>query len=172
MGNHIKSADLNIQNGLLVGRMNFHSGLNILSGENGTLKTKTLQYIKSSASKELFDPRTPCRIQSVSPKRNAQRRAFQQVYDQFRRENKKLEGLINERNINDATFEEYPSLGDLFYVVYEDLCKDGGNQKDKMQQAADEFNRVIGQIFGHYRLIAEWNDATGSPTIELIVKSR
>lgn len=166
MGNYILSSDLNVQGGLLLGKMGFLPGLNILSGENGTFKTKTLQYIKTGP-KVLFDPQTPCRIQAMSPKRNSQRKAFQQVYDQFRRENKKLESVINERNINDATFEEYPSIADLYYVVYDDMCKDGGNQKEKMQEATDEFNEVIKKIFGHYELIANWNESTGTPTIEL-----
>jgi len=167
MGNYIESIDLNIQNGLLTGKMDFLPSLNILSGENGTFKTKSLQFIKSGA-KKLFDPQVPCRIQAVSPKRNAQRKAFQQVYDQFRRENKKLETVINERNINDTTFEEYPSIADLFYVVYEDNCKDGGNQKEKMQQTVVEFNKVIGKIFENYQLTAHWNDSTGTPSIELL----
>ena len=167
MGNHILSADLNIQGGLLVGTMRFLPGLNILSGENGTFKTKVLQALKGG-QRLLSDPKSPCRIQAVSPKRNAQRRAFQQVFDLFRRENKKLDGVINERNINDATFEEYPALGDLYYVVYDDLCKDGGNQIEKMQNTAVEFNTVIKRIFSQYELVAQWNSSTGSPTIELL----
>ena len=153
MGNYIQSVDLDIQNGLLTGRMSFHPGLNILSGENGTFKTKTLQAIKANATKTLFDPQSPCRMQAVSPKRNAQRRAFQDIYNQFRRESKKLEAVINERNINDAAFEDYPSLGDLYYVVFEDLCKDGGNQREKMQEAANDFNKVISKVFSHYKLV-------------------
>ena len=166
MGNHILSSDLNVQGGLLLGKMDFLPGLNILSGENGTFKTKTLQFIKTNP-KVQFDPQTPLRIQAMSPKRNSQRKAFQQVYDQFRRENKKLESVINERNISDATFEEYPSIADLYYVVYDDMCKDGGNQKDKMQEATGQFNDVIRKIFGHYELISSWNESTGTPAIEL-----
>jgi len=169
MGNYIQSADFNIQNGLLEGSMSFLPGLNILSGENGTFKTKLLQAIKKNkATRHLFDPQSPCRIQAISPKRNAQRRAFQVVFEQFRRENKNLEGVINERNINDAAFEDYPALGDLYYVVYEDFCKDGGNQKEKMEQTTNEFNKVIKKIFERYELSTDWNESTGSPTIELL----
>jgi hypothetical protein len=108
----------------------------------------------------------------VSPKRNAQRRAFNQIFEQFRRNNTKLDGLTNERNINDGAFEEYPALGDLFYVVYDDLCKDGGNQIEKMSQAAESFNRVIQRVFPHYALVAEWNRVGGTPNIELIKNGR
>lgn len=166
MSNYIEFADFNVQDGLLQGRMSFQPGLNIISGENGTLKTKALQTLKSGQA-TLYDQKSPCRRQAISPKRNAQRRAFKQIYETSRQKNLKLEGVINERNINDGAFEDYPALGDLFYVVYEDLCKDGGNQVDKMQQAADDFNSVIQKVFPHYRLVAEWNSNTGSPDIEL-----
>ena len=167
MNNHIKYADLDVQNGLLVGRMFFQPGLNILSGENGTLKTKALQALKTDQA-TLSDPGSPCRRQAISPKRNAQRRAFRQIFEQSRQQNLKLAGVITERNINDAAFEEYPALGDLFYVVYEDLCKDGGAQIDKMKEAKSEFNSVIQRVFPHYELEAEWNESTGSPDIGII----
>ena len=86
----------------------------------------------------MFDPAGACRVQAVSPKRNAQRRAFKVAYEALRRNATKLDSLINERNINDATFEEYPALGDLFYVVYDDLCRDGGDQIAKMGAAVKE----------------------------------
>ena len=166
MSNFIKSADLNIQGGLLQGNMSFNPGLNIISGENGTLKTKTLHFLKASAV-NFNDPAIPCRRQAISPKRNAQRRAFRQVFEQSRQQNLKLDKVINERNINDAAFEDYPALGDLFYVVYEDLCKDGGNQKNKMEETANEFNKVIQKIFPNYELEAIWNTTTGSPDISI-----
>ena len=143
MPNYIESAQVDIHNGLLSGIVSFHPGLNLISGENGTLKTKLLQSLKSGAQIRLHDPNSPCTRQAVSPKRNAQRRAFQQVFDQLRRNNTTLDGLINERNINDGAFEDYPAIGDLFYVVYDDLCKDGGNLIAKMNEAAREFNAVM-----------------------------
>lgn len=167
MGNHIVCADLDIQGGLLSGRISFSEGLNILSGENGTLKTKALHAIKSGEVVS-HDPSSPCRRQAISPKRNAQRRAFREIIEQSRRSNLKLESLITERNINDNAFEEYPALGDLFFVVYDDLCKDGGNQKEKMLSATEEFNSVIQRIFPNYELIANWNETSGAPNIELM----
>jgi len=167
MANYVQSADLNVQNGLFVATMSFLPGLNLLSGENGTLKTKVLHALKTGGVRS-HDPTSPCRRQAVSPKRNAQRRAYQQVYDQFRRDKKSLDTVINERNINDTAFEDYPALGDLFYVVNDDLCKDGGDQIERMKKAASEFNSVIRRIFPHYELIAEWSKATGTPAIELL----
>src|SRR5262249_15679484 len=88
--------------------------------------------------------------------------------DQIRSENIRFDGLINERNINDATFEPYPALGDLFYVYYDHLRKDGGSQTEKMRQTVDEFNNVIKRVFPHYQLPANWNPTAGSPKIELL----
>jgi len=154
MRNYIESADLNIQGGLLAGTIAFKPGLNLISGENGTFKTKLLQSLAAGSGVHLKSPTANLRRQAISPKRNAQRRAFQQIYAQLRQQNVKLEGLLNTRGINDAAFEEYPALGDLFYVVYEDFCRDGGNQIDKMQKSAIELNRVISRLFLHYALVA------------------
>jgi len=168
LGNPITSAIVNVQNGLLTGEITFLPGLNFISGENGTLKTKLLQSLKSSANLTFANPGVVCRRQAISPKRNAERRAFQDAFTQLRRDNTKLEGLINERNINDGTFEKYPAVGDLFYVVYEDLCRDGKDQIEHMHQTEDTFNDVVSRIFPQYTLRAEWNLATGNPTIEIV----
>lgn len=168
MANHIVQAQVNLHDGVLAGTIAFQPGLNLISGENGTLKTKLLQALKGGANVQLSDPSVACRRQAISPKRNALRRAFQQVFELFRRNNTKLEGLINERNINDAAFEEYPALGDLYYVVYDDLCKDGGSQIEKMNAATAQFNAVITRIFPHYRIVAEWNAVAGAPSIRLM----
>lgn len=167
MANYIESADVNILDGLFSKSVTLLPRLNFISGENGTFKTKFLQYLKGSQVR-LRDPGQPCRIQAISPKRNAERKNFQTIFQQFRQQNMKLASLINERNINDQSFDNYPSLGDLFYVVYDDRCKDGGNQKQKMQETTDEFNKVIQSLFVHYKLVSEWNNSEGRPTIELL----
>jgi predicted ATPase len=167
MANYIESAEINILNGLFAGSVTLSSRLNFISGENGTLKTKFLQALREGKGK-LHEPGQPCRIQAISPKRNAERRTFQAIFQQFRKTNMKLEALINQRKINDQTFDNYPSLGDLYYVVYDDLCKDGGNQIEKMAETARQFNTVIKSLFEHYELISEWNSQEGRPTIELL----
>jgi energy-coupling factor transporter ATP-binding protein EcfA2 len=169
MTNTILRADLNVQNGLLTGPITFQPGLNFISGENGTLKTKLLQFLRSAGVPPIHTGQpasTPLRRQAFSPRRNAQRRSFHQIIDQLRRENVQLDGLINEKDINDASYENYPSLGDLFYVVYNYLSRDGEKPpKHYMASAAAQFNAVIVQVFPNYRLHAEWID--GSPSISI-----
>lgn len=162
---YMKSAAIDIQEGLLRARISFQPGLNLISGENGTFKTKLLQTLRNTAP-EWSIPGPGGRRQAISPKRNAQRRGFTAIWNELRRENKKLEGMINERDINDGTFEAYPSIGDLYYAVYDDLCKDGGSQTEKMNEATSTFNRVIQQIFPNYELRARW--LSGAPSIDIL----
>lgn len=168
MSKTIVSAKINILD-LLVETIEFKPGLNIISGENGTLKTRMLQQMKTEHERLLFSEKDPAvRMQAISPKRNAESRAFRTIYDSFRQENKKLATLINERNINDRTFDTYPSLGELFYVVYDDLCKDGGDQRRKMVETTTRFNGVIRKLFSTYKLASNWDVEAGQPNIVLV----
>jgi hypothetical protein len=169
MSNYIKAANLYIHSGILEGMIQFDAGLNLISGENGTLKTKVLQQLKTQqAQLVLSQAGGACRIQAFSPKRNAQRRTYETTFNEFRQQNRKLESHITEGNINDYTFENYASLGDLYYLVHERFCRDGGNQRDMMDKTTEEFNTVIQRIFPRYRLASTWNLNSGSPNIRLI----
>ncbi len=165
----ILSANVNILD-LLVGNLEFSSGLNILSGENGTLKTRLLQQLKNEPARLVVSegPAGPLRVQAVKSETECRATAFSTIFADFRQKNQKLDALINKRSINDQTFDNYPSLGDLFYVVYDDLCKDGGDQQAKMTEATEQFNGVIGKLFSNYELVSEWNPSAGSPNIKMI----
>jgi len=177
MGNYITEVEANLVNGLLRGTISFRPGLNILSGENGTLKTKLLQHIKATpnAVKASGASGVPLKICAISPKRNAERRKFEQIIQSFRQKNRTFKNVMNDwanAKINDQTFENYPALGDLYYVVYTDLCKDGGDQCKKMDQVTREFNAVIKRTFEDYDLSSEWNASTGAPDLKLTKKKR
>jgi predicted ATPase len=121
MRNHIVKANLNILGGLLQGTMEFTQGLNIVSGENGTLKTQLLQALRagSAVASEIG---TPLRMQTFSPKRNSERRATEAILQYFRQSNRTWETNLNERvgaQINVSGFDNYPSLGDLYYLIFE-----------------------------------------------------
>lgn len=190
MNNYVKSIQVNILD-LLIGTINFEPGLNILSGENGTLKTKLLQTIRSQlpsagmgmpynapahiATNQLVtsNPAQQLRMQAISPKRNTERRNIESIIQYLRSQNQTIDTFINQRaaaQINDRTFEPYPALGDLFYALYEKLCRDGGNQKEKMEIVTSEFNAVIKSIFQEYALISQWSEASGTPRISLLKK--
>lgn len=202
MGNYIKFVKVNILNGVLSGTMEFVPGLNIISGENGTLKTKLLQFIKSNSQSTTYVgsaieavitvasmtgvtqhdtapipvgltpvPLGFIRTLAISPKRNAERRSIESVIQFFRQNNRNIDTIISERGsaqINDQTFDAYASAGELYYAMYERRCRDGGNQRDKMNEVTAEFNYVIKSIFRDYELVSAWSDVTGAPQISLI----
>jgi predicted ATPase len=169
MNNHILRANLNIRN-LLQGMMEFTPGLNIISGENGTFKTQLLQTLKNQGGVEALILTQPLRIQAISPKRNSQRQAFEQMLQVFRQNNRTLETLQNERlsgQINDATFDNYPSLAECFYLIFDHRCRDGSDRQKHMEQVTEEFNKVINSVFPHYSLISTWNPQSGNPSIQM-----
>lgn len=169
MRNFIKQANLNILNGTLAGTMQFSPGLNLIGGENGTFKTKLLQQLRSGATVPNV-PNVAVRIQSINPKRNSERRAAEQIWQQFRQQNRTLDVVLSERisaQINDSGFENYPSLGDLYYLVFEHRTKDGADRREHMKTVMEEFNTVIQSIFQHYALVAEWDENTGAPKIRI-----
>ena len=70
--------------------------------------------------------------------------------------------------INDGSFENYPSLGDLFYFLYEFRCRDGGSQIVHMESVTNDFNEVISDVFPEYNLKSEWNPNPGTPRLRLL----
>ncbi|ANP46058.1 AAA family ATPase [Candidatus Viadribacter manganicus] len=169
MQNYIDFVSLNILNGILSGKMEFLPGLNLIGGENGTLKTKVLQQLKSGGP-VAKDPSKALRIQAFSPKRNSERRAANQIVQTFRQQNRTFDTLMGERlaaNINDASFDNYPSLGELYYLVFDQRCRDGTDRRAHMGAVTSEFNKVIQTIFAEYELVADWDDKAGSPLIRM-----
>lgn len=167
MRNYIVSAKVDVLRGLLRGTMEFLPGLNIISGENGTLKTQLLQALRSGGGVEAHLP-GGLRMQTFSPKRNSERRASEAILQFFRQNNRTWETNVNERigaQINTSGFDNYPSLGDLYYLLFEHRCKDGTDRKTHMEALTGEFNEVIRSVFPHYRLQAHWDAKLGAPRI-------
>lgn len=96
MNNRIARGNLNILNGILQGVMEFTPGLNIISGENGTLKTQLLQALRSGSGEPALLGQ-PLRMQAISPKRNSDRRAAEQILQVFRQNNRTWESSVSER---------------------------------------------------------------------------
>ena len=169
MGNHIVTANLNILDGLLKGTMEFTPGLNIISGENGTLKTQLLQALRGSAAVP-SDPGVTLRMQSISPKRNSERRATEAILQHFRQNNRTWEINLSERvkaQINASGFDNYPSLGDLYYLIFEHRCKDGADRRVHMSAVTKEFNEVIQAVFPQYQVRSVWDEPLGAPRISM-----
>ena len=170
MANRILRASVNLVGGLLQGTIEFEPGLNLISGENGTLKTKLLQSLKGNTV-ERSDPNVPLVTQSISPKRNSERRAAEGILQFFRQHNRTWDTELTERvgaQIKDTGFENYPSLGELFYYIFQHRCKDGSDRKAHMEAVVEQFNAVIQAVFPQYELMAEWDAAgLGEPRIRM-----
>ena len=167
MRNYIVSAKVDVLGGLLRGTMEFLPGLNIISGENGTLKTQLLQALRSGGGVQAH-LHAGLRMQTFSPKRNSERRASEAILQFFRQQNRTWETNINERigaQINTSGFDNYPSLGELYYLLVAHRCKDGTDQTAHMNSLTAEFNGVIRSVFPHYRLHAMWDKDLGAPRI-------
>ena len=168
MANRIARASVNLFNGTLQGTIEFTRGLNLISGENGTLKTKLLQALKGDVVKA--DPDAPLVTQSISPKRNSERRAAESILQYFRQNNRTWDTELNERvgaPIRDTGFDNYPSLGELFYYVFQHRCKDGADRRTHMDAVSAVFNAVIRAVFPEYALMAHWDEALGEPRIQM-----
>ena len=173
---YIISFDADVLNGVLRSAISFSPGLNIISGENGTLKTKLLQQVKEHPQRAEVNQGNPAslRIRAISPRRNAERKAFNEVVQRFRSQNRTIETVQTEwtnARTNDQTFEAYPSLAEVFYAVYLDRCKDGGLQKEKMEAVTAEFGAVIRQTLPDYELVSEWMPTTGAPVLKVRKKA-
>ena len=149
--------------------MEFLPGLNLIGGENGTLKTKLLQQLRGGSFKATIPNPAP-RIQAISPKRNSERRAAEQMWQQFRQQNRTLDALLNERisaQIKDSGFDNYPSVGELYYLDFEHRAKDGGDRRNHMRAVTEDMNSVIRSVFQQYQLVSEWNSTSGVPMIRI-----
>ena len=123
-----------------------------------------------SGSHELHIPTTTIRIQAISPKRNSERRAAETIIQHFRQNNRTWDLNVSERlgsQINDASYDNYASLGELFYLLFEHRCKDGDDRKSHMVELTKNMNVVINTVFPHYELLAEWDANLGAPRIKM-----
>ncbi|MCX6096732.1 MAG: AAA family ATPase [Candidatus Bipolaricaulota bacterium] len=176
MTNHIVSASLNLFDGVLDATMAFRPGLNILAGENGTLKTQVLKQLKDAkdvSGKVRRAESSILRVQAISPKRNLELRNTEQLLDFLRHENRTMEKVVAEVEhfaLNDRTFPRYPTFGELFYLTYEEAKKDGRKQIDAMEEVASSLNGVVQRVFTDYVLLSTWNPQRGAP--ELAIKKR
>jgi hypothetical protein len=169
MSNFITKARVVLLDGIIDSDIQFQRELNILAGENGTLKTKILAYLKATPSViTKNDPDAPLRLEAISPKRNLELRTTDQILHSLRQTDRTMAKLISELTalkIDDKTFPRYPSFGELFYLVFDDERRPGGNQEEAMGKVRDDFNAVLTQVFENYSINAEWDSEKGTPRL-------
>lgn len=167
--NCIGEVNPTLPHGLSPGRILFRPGLNLVCGENGTGKTQLLRFLRGYNRGPGAD-REQVNIQAVSPKRNSQRQAVQQVLQELRQKNKQMSTYIDNlgsHQINDNTFTDYASLAELFCLAHAQRCRDGTHQIDHMERLAREFDDVVSSAFTGYNIMAEWDDVVGGPKLSI-----
>jgi predicted ATPase len=174
---YIKSITVNEFNGKFNQIIEFNPYLNILSGINGTGKTKVLKLLKQGTNVNI-EPHElqfhQLKILVLSPKRNAEKRAQQELLQYIRTTNANLKNRIQEalnKQIRDETYDLYSSFAELFYLRFEKLRSqnfDSKTQQDILNEFVQEVNdNVVSIILPGYEIKAEWNSETDS--LNLIV---
>lgn len=169
MNTHVKSIDVDIFGGILTSSIEFTTGLNILSGENGTCKTQVLREIKAGGKIHSSSNVAP-RIQAFSPKRNSQRKNIEKILQEIHQPNRQLRDYIQrltQAALQDNTFADYASFGEVYFLMHEEERKDGRDQIAKMTKVTNDFNGIIQRIFENYELVSDWDSDRGSPNIRL-----
>ncbi len=162
-----KLKNINLLSGLLTGEMSFQNGLNIISGENGTGKSKLLNQIKNGEKE--FSNTTTSRIVIFNPKRNADKQNLEHFANKLQKQglnSKKINESLRQQTFTDANFSPYPAFGELFMVGYEDKARNNTgtiSYSDAIKNLAEEFNVILKQVFPSYEILASW--VGGNPEI-------
>jgi len=164
---YIKSINVNLFDGKFNQIINFGPNLNILSGVNGTGKTKVLQLLKQGTNVVIEPPSihfNQLKVIALSPKRNAEKRAIKNLVNYIRNTDlpRKTQELLT-KQIRDETYDPYPSFAELFYLKFEKLLSQYFNSFKPQHEILNEFTKdindeVIKYIFSNYILEANWND--------------
>jgi hypothetical protein len=171
MSNYINEVQGSILNGLLEGTLSFDKGLNLISGENGTLKTQLLKAIGTSEMRLLTElPDVTPRFMTISPKRELLRSSTRELERYQRSSGLLIDSLLGghrEHPIQDTGTQTYPSIGELYFASWAKRCLDGGDRRTRMRAITEEFNTVISSVFPNYSLHTVWDNIIGGPKIHL-----
>ena len=156
MSKYIKTIKLNLWNSTFVQDVSFSSGLNIISGSNGTGKTKFLQFIQQHNNGDqqivLDDETYTTTISAFSPQRNAQKKLAQQAMQLFRNDINATQNTLNTfRNqlIQDDGFQTLKAISEYFvYSTEDETNRDGNtNKNDAAKLTKSIFEKIIKKVF-------------------------
>jgi len=175
----IKSININLFNGKFNQIIEFGLDLNIISGVNGTGKTKVLQLLKQGKN-VIIEPKdfqfSQLKILALSPKRNAEKRAKDSLLSIIRTTDlpKKTQEQIN-KQIRDDVYDSYPSFAELLHLKFNDLRSKEFNskpQKNILEEFTNEINKeILSKILPDYRLEISWIKEENSLEIKVYKES-
>lgn len=141
----------------------FTQWFTVLSGENGTGKSTVLRKIKESR---------PDRTFLYNPKRNSERKAVLQVYEQIEREGRRKTTLAANKlskAFDDNTFELYSSFPEIVASDFLERLKTSGGDLNPNQiigSLKKEYGGLVKLVFPSYRIV-DWRYQDGAPYFRL-----
>ncbi|MEI7425941.1 MAG: AAA family ATPase [Candidatus Moraniibacteriota bacterium] len=157
MSRYIKAVKLNLWNNTFICDVIFSNGLNVISGSNGTGKTKLLQFIQehnnNSDHQVILDDNTySTTISAFSPQRNAQKTLAQQAMQLFRGDINATQNTLNtfkNQLIQDDGFQTLKAISEYFvYSAEDETNRDGNtNKNDAAEITKNIFEKVIKKVF-------------------------
>jgi len=175
---YITKSTISLTSGIGDLDLTFGRGLNFLAGENGTGKSKTLEYIKSHITEMGTTIETdngeviPAeKVAFYNPKRNNQKREVVGLIEQMQREGKNartLRSLVNQ-NYSDQNFVEYPSLAELFTLSVDDEIRTRDTSpSDAVATISTAMSLVMERVMPDIKVDAQWNTTTNEAYMELV----
>ena len=176
---YIKTINVNLFNGKFNQTIVFGQNFNILSGVNGTGKTKVLQLLKQGQSVSVEPPELQfgqLKILALSPKRNAEKRAQATLLSIIRNTNlpQKTQELLG-KQIRDENYDSYPSFAELLLLKF-DRLRSQYFDLQLQQQVLDEFinelnQQVISLTLPGYQIKGSWDKEGQALNIEVFKES-
>ncbi len=175
---YITKAKVSLTSGIGDLDLAFNKGLNFLAGENGTGKSRTLEYIKSHITEMGTIIETDSgevvpaeKVAFYNPKRNNQKREVVGLIEQMQREGKNartLRSLVSQ-NYSDHNFVEYPSLAELFTLSIDDEIRTKDTSpSDAVATISTAMSLVMGRVMPEIKVDAQWNTTTNEAYMALV----
>ena len=166
---HIKTVKVNILGGHFNTELTFKPKLNLLSGSNGTGKSRLLDFVRSNAPDTNLiitndgSAVDQNRVAYINPTRNSIKKAVEGLYESLAQQGKSYKTLQNafRRQFNDDDSVDIPAFEDIFVTTISRQVNTGqitGN--DATANTISNFNEQLRIIFD-YEITGGWQDEQG-----------
>lgn len=173
----VLALDINELSGALETRLTFSPFLNILSGENGTGKTRLLEAIRVAATGrrvgniDLAVPDKAVRVTPVSPLRSIHKANSEASYQAIRSSGseEQILRILRQGTVTDASVLALRPFGHYLAASAEKLTETqrGTDKETAAAQVQAEYGKITHKLLG-YELSYSWDYDTQSPSIALI----
>lgn len=171
MARFIRTVVVDLLDSKLKTSIEFGEGINLLSGINGSGKSRLLEHIRANASNPSIvrqndgQPYDQSRIAYVNPKRFSIKKQAVGLLEQLARQGKDRKILQNQlrQQFNDDNSLEMPSFEETLVTSVGRLTGTGkinGDQATK--DVIAEFNEQLNAIFPGYKIRGSWSSNEGS----------